>query len=95
MSKPFIIMDFERVERISDRVNFRSYETKQELIAAILRETTKDFPSFRTAAKPNEWEQGYHCVLETMNDIAREMDEYVKFLNRDHEHGYEWTPLTK
>ena len=88
-------MDFERVERISSKINLKSYETKQELIAAILRETAKDFPAFRTAAKPNDWEQGYHCVLETIGDIAREMDEYVKCLNRDHEHGYEWTPLAQ
>jgi len=90
-----IIMDFERVERISQQINTSSYCTKQELIAAILRETARDFPAFRTAAKPNEWERGYHCVLTTLNDIANEMDQYVKKLNNDHEYGYEWTPLNK
>jgi hypothetical protein len=88
-------MNFERVERISDKINPKLYETKQELIAAILLETANDFPKFRTAAKPNEWEQGYHCVLETMHDISNEMKQYVKKLNHDHEYGYEWTPLSK
>ena len=73
-----MIMDFERVERISGKINPSSYQTRQELIAAVLRETARDFPKFRTAATPNEWERGYHTVIETLHDIANEMDQYVK-----------------
>ena len=36
----------------------------------LIRAIVKDFPPFRTAAKPNEWEQGYHCVIDTLWHIA-------------------------
>ena len=99
----------ERVERICRQINPSSFVTKQELIAAVLRETVRDFPQFRTAETPNEWEKGYHTMIRTIHDIANEMDQYAKdhrfpettekdwddFWSKgsDPTWGYEWTPV--
>ena len=40
--------------------------------AGLIRSIVKDFPAFRTAEKPNEWERGYHCVIDTLWHIANE-----------------------
>lgn len=68
----------DRAHRILQEINPSSYTSTEHLIAAVLRETARDFPAFRTAAKPNEWERGYHCVLDTLHDIADEMDALAK-----------------
>lgn len=73
----------DRAHRILHEINPSSYTSTEHLIAAVLRETARDFPAFRTAAKPNEWERGYHCVLDTLHDIANEMDAIAKDNLRD------------
>jgi len=68
MQKEFLIMTLERPNRISES-NWND-GTKGGFIRAIV----KDFPAFRTAEKPNEWEKGYHCVIDTLWQIATEFD---------------------
>ena len=48
----------------------------------LIRAIVKDFPPFRTASKPNEWEQGYHCVIDTLWHIANEFDQLEKQENQ-------------
>ncbi len=70
--------NLERVRRIhrsfKDKESDGHYTIKR-LYAEVLRATAKDFPQFRTAATPNEWEKGYHTVIETLHDIAHEFEE--------------------
>jgi len=47
---------------------------KKYVVAHILRTVANDFPQFRTAEKPNQWERGYHSVLDTLHKIADEID---------------------
>lgn len=68
MQNEFLIMTQERPERILQS-NWMD-GTRGGFIRAIV----KDFPAFRTAEKPNEWEKGYHCVIETLWQIATEFD---------------------
>lgn len=71
----------DRVKRISARVSLEEsgtawgWITNEHMYAAMLRAVVQDFPQFRTAAKPNDWEKGYHTVLETLWDIANELDD--------------------
>lgn len=60
----------ERAKRIIKQCNVNDVH----LIASIIRTVADDFPPFRTAEKPNEWEKGYHTVLNTLYDIAGEID---------------------
>lgn len=76
-------MNTDRVLRILEQINPSSYITTEHLIAAVLREIVRDFPEFRTAAKPNDWELGYHCALDTLCDIADEMDAVANY-NLEH-----------
>lgn len=46
----------------------------EKFLATALRAIVLDFPEFRTAASPNDWEKGYHCVLDTLWDIATEIE---------------------
>lgn len=71
-------MTLERARRIVEQINPQSYTTTEHLIAAVLRETARDFPAFRTAEQPNDWEKGYHTVIATLHDIANEMDVLAK-----------------
>lgn len=72
--------DKERASRISYQVSVDEscsdfgWESQEHLYASLLRAVVKDFPPFRTAEKPNEWEKGYHTVLETLLDIAFELE---------------------
>jgi hypothetical protein len=59
----------ERAERILKECN-----NDKHVVAHIIRTVARDFPPFRTAEKPNEWEKGYHTVLETLHDIANEIE---------------------
>ena len=73
----------DRAHRILNEINPSSYTNTEQLIAAALREVARDFPAFRTAAKSNDWERGYHCVIDTLHDIADEMDALSKHNLRD------------
>ncbi len=70
--------NLERVQRIHQSFKHKESDghyTIKRLYAQLLRATAKDFPQFRTAANPNEWEQGYHQVLDTLHDIAYEFEQ--------------------
>ena len=70
--------NLERVQRIHKAFKHKekdNHYTIKRLYAEMLRATAKDFPQFRTAATPNQWEQGYHQVLDTLHDIAYEFEQ--------------------
>lgn len=58
-----------RAERILKECNIEKH-----VVVHIIRTVANDFPPFRTAEKPNEWERGYHTVLSTLHDIVDEIE---------------------
>lgn len=65
----------ERAERILKAYDDKwVHIDKKHVVAHIIRTVANDFPPFRTAEKPNEWEKGYHTVLSTLHDIADEIE---------------------
>jgi hypothetical protein len=62
----------ERAKRIVSNID--GNQSLNHIISNTLRAVAKDFPEFRTAEKPNDWEKGYHCVIETLHDIAYEIE---------------------
>jgi hypothetical protein len=75
---------FDRAERIHAAImaakskRMIGWATDANMYADVIRMVANDFPPFRTAEKPNEWENGYHCVLETLHEIADELDSYAR-----------------
>ena len=68
----------ERSKRImqyfEEHLKSAKYGDYKKTVSNFIRSLADDFPAFRTAAKPNEWEKGYHCVIETLHDIANQID---------------------
>lgn len=65
-------MTNDRAERLYKLCSEHTNESP-ETIAKLYQILIEDFPKFRTAEKPNEWEKGYHCVLDTIHTIALEL----------------------
>lgn len=77
MQNEFLIMT--QPKRIEDTYTERpqrilNSEWADGSTGGLIRAVVKDFPAFRTASTPNEWEKGYHCVIETLWQIATEFD---------------------
>ncbi len=71
----------ERARRIYNTFKDKEYNnhyTVKRLYAEVLRATAKDFPKFNTAERPNDWENGYHTVINTLHEIAHEFEELDK-----------------
>lgn len=64
----------ERAERIMKAFHDNIHDKRlEDAISQFIRCLANDFPQFRTAERPNEWEKGYHTVIETLHDIANEI----------------------
>jgi hypothetical protein len=65
----------ERAQRIMSAYDDKwVHLDKKYVVAHVIRAVARDFPQFRTAEKPNDWEKGYHTVIETLHDIANEIE---------------------